>query len=60
VGRPLFWGLANGGESGVRTMLQIIREEFDRALAYVGCRNVSDINRGLVSLNSDFRTNVRV
>ena len=41
-------------------MLEIIREEFDRALAYMGCRTVSDINRGLVSLNSDFRTKVSV
>ena len=60
VGRPLFWGLANGGEEGVRTMLEIIREEFDRALSYTGCRKVSDISRGLVSLNSDFRTRVQV
>ena len=56
VGRPLFWGLANGGEDGVRTMLEIMRTEFDRAMAYCGCRTVGEINRSLVSLNSDFRT----
>ena len=58
VGRPLFWGLANGGESGVRTMLNIMRTEFDRAMAYCGCRSVSEIHRGLVSLRADFRTMV--
>ena len=58
VGRPLFWGLANGGQSGVSTMLEIMRTEFDRAMAYAGCRNVSEIHRGLVSLNSEFRTRV--
>ena len=46
VGRPLFWGLANGGQSGVSTMLEIMRTEFDRAMAYAGCRNVSEIHRG--------------
>ena len=58
VGRPLFWGLANGGQAGVEAMLEILRAEFDRAMAYSGCRNVSEIHRGLVSLNSDFRTRV--
>ena len=58
VGRPLFWGLANGGQSGVEHMLEIMRAEFDRSLAYAGCSNVSEIHRGLVSLNSDFRTRV--
>jgi len=56
VGRPLFWGLANGGQDGVESMLDIMRTEFDRAMAYCGARTVSDIHRGLVSLNSDFRT----
>ncbi len=58
VGRPLFWGLSYGGRAGVRKMLDIMRTEFDRAMAYCGCRSVSDIHRGLVSLNSDFRTRV--
>ena len=58
VGRPLFWGLANGGQAGVERMLDILRTEFDRAMAYCGCRAVADINRGLVSLGSDFRTRV--
>ena len=58
VGRPLFWGLAHGGQSGVEKMLDIMRTEFDRAMAYCGCRTVADINRGLVSLGSDFRTRV--
>ena len=38
VGRPLYWGLAYGGADGVEHMLKILQVEFDRALAYVGCR----------------------
>ena len=56
VGRPLFWGLANGGQPGVEKMLDILRVEFDRAMAYCGARTVGDIHRGLVSLDSEFRT----
>ena len=44
VGRPLFWGLAIDGEAGVRTMFEILRAEFDRAMAFCGCTSVGDIN----------------
>ena len=44
VGRPLFWGLSIGGEGGVRKMFEILRDEFDRAMAFCGCNNVADIN----------------
>lgn len=36
VGRPIVWSLAVGGEEGVRTMLEILREEFALALALSG------------------------
>ncbi len=58
VGRPLFWGLSYDGAAGVSKMLDILRTEFDRAMAYCGCSSVSEIHRGLVSLSSDFRTRV--
>ncbi|CAN8007793.1 unnamed protein product [Ixodes pacificus] len=38
VGRPALWGLAYNGETGVRKMLAILREELDRALALMGMR----------------------
>ena len=44
VGRPLFWGLSIGGEGGVRKMFEILRDEFDRAMAFCGCNNVAEIN----------------
>jgi len=50
IGRPLFWGLAVDGEAGVRTALEILRTEFDRAMAYCGRTSVSELDRSLVNL----------
>ncbi|MCH8186264.1 MAG: alpha-hydroxy-acid oxidizing protein [Chloroflexi bacterium] len=50
VGRPLFWGLAINGETGVRQMLEILRVEFDRAMAYCGRTSVAQIDASLATL----------
>jgi 4-hydroxymandelate oxidase len=49
VGRPVIWGLAAGGEAGVRRVLTLLREEFDNAMALCGCRNIGDISRDLIA-----------
>jgi 4-hydroxymandelate oxidase len=48
VGRPIAWGLAAEGEQGVENVLEILRHEFDLAMALAGCRSVSEIGRALV------------
>ncbi|CAG0929765.1 partial 4-hydroxymandelate oxidase, partial [Planctomycetaceae bacterium] len=48
LGRPLLFGLAVGGEKGARHVLEILREEFDRAMALCGCATLNDINRDLL------------
>ncbi|MEX2275884.1 MAG: alpha-hydroxy acid oxidase [Actinomycetota bacterium] len=48
VGRPAVWGLAAAGEDGVVRVLEILRDEFDNALALCGCRSVGDISRSHV------------
>jgi 4-hydroxymandelate oxidase len=48
MGRPVLWGLAAAGESGVHAALNILRQEFDNALALCGCACVNDIGRDLV------------
>jgi isopentenyl diphosphate isomerase/L-lactate dehydrogenase-like FMN-dependent dehydrogenase len=50
IGRPVFWGLAVDGEAGVRMALELLRQEFDRAMAYCGVTSVEGINRSMVSL----------
>ncbi len=50
IGRPLFWGLAVDGEGGVRMVLELLRQEFDRAMGFCGVTNVESVDRGLVAL----------
>lgn len=42
VGRPVLWGLAAQGASGVTKVLDTLREEVEEALALSGCRSVED------------------
>ena len=58
IGRPLFWGLAVDGEAGVCRVLEALRLEFDRAMAYCGRTSVAEIDRTLVSLPSHWQTRV--
>jgi 4-hydroxymandelate oxidase len=48
VGRPVLWALAVDGEAGVRHVLELLRNEFDLAMALCGCRNVAEITRDLI------------
>ena len=48
VGRPILWGLAVGGETGVKSVLELLRQEFDLATALSGCQKVGAITRDLV------------
>jgi isopentenyl diphosphate isomerase/L-lactate dehydrogenase-like FMN-dependent dehydrogenase len=45
VGRATIFSLAAGGEPGVARALQIFREEIRRAMAMIGCRTLSELNR---------------
>ena len=59
VGRPLFWGLAVNGAEGVHHMLEILREEFNRAMAYCGQSSVDDLEDRLLNIPREwgpFRT----
>jgi 4-hydroxymandelate oxidase len=49
LGRPVVWGLAVGGESGARRVLELLRAEVDLAMALCGCPSVDDISRDLVA-----------
>jgi 4-hydroxymandelate oxidase len=50
LGRPVLWGLAVAGESGVVEVFDILRDELDRSLALLGCADVADVTRDLVTL----------
>jgi len=50
VGRPILWGLAVGGEAGVKFVLEMLRQEFELAMALSGCTSLTGITRDLVRL----------
>lgn len=43
IGRPPLWGLACGGEEGVKKILTILKTEFEYALAISGLINLSSV-----------------
>ena len=43
VGRPQLWGLAIGGEAGVRHVLDIYRREIDRVMGLMGAARIADL-----------------
>ena len=49
LGRPVLWGLAVGGEAGVKRVLDIIRDELDLALALSGCPSAKHVPRDLLA-----------
>ncbi len=48
LGRPVLWGLAVGGETGVQHLLELLRDELDLAMALSGCAKLQDIDPSLV------------
>ena len=44
VGRPILWGLAVGGEEGVKRVLTILKAELDLAMALCGYSSLHQIN----------------
>jgi 4-hydroxymandelate oxidase len=49
VGRPVLHGLAVGGAQGVAHVLRLLGDEFEAAMALIGCRTLADIQRDLLA-----------
>lgn len=50
LGRPYVWGLAAGGEEGVREVIRNLRADFDLTMGLAGIASVHDIGRDNVTL----------
>ncbi len=50
IGRPLYWGLAVNGAEGVHHVLELLREEFERAMAYCGQTSVDHLEDRLLNI----------
>jgi 4-hydroxymandelate oxidase len=51
VGRPVMWGLAAGGQDGVRQVLELLRAELDHTLALCGAAGAAALTPDLVVRN---------
>jgi lactate 2-monooxygenase len=45
LGRPYVWGLAAGGEEGVREVVRNLRADFDLTMGLAGCVSIAGIGR---------------
>lgn len=45
LGRPYVWGLAVGGEEGVREVIRNLRADFDLTMGLAGCASLGEIGR---------------
>jgi 4-hydroxymandelate oxidase len=48
IGRPILWGLAAGGEEGAFRVLEMLRSEFDLAMALCGAKSVAGLDRSIL------------
>jgi 4-hydroxymandelate oxidase len=48
IGRPIHWGLAVGGEAGVRHVLELLRAELALDLMLCGLASPAEVNRSLI------------
>ncbi|KAB1222602.1 Peroxisomal (S)-2-hydroxy-acid oxidase GLO1 [Morella rubra] len=53
IGRPVLFSLAAEGEAGVRKVLQMLRDEFELAMALSGCRSLKEITRDRIMTEWD-------
>lgn len=47
VGRATLYGTAAGGQEGAAKVLGLFATQFEKSMAYVGCRNVSELDSGI-------------
>ena len=48
IGRPYLYGLAVGGEGGVRRVVEILRTELEMAMGLIGRPTISEIDRSVL------------
>jgi 4-hydroxymandelate oxidase len=48
IGRPYLWGLAVGGEAGVRRVLSLLNDELAMAMMFCGCADASQVGPEIV------------
>jgi (S)-mandelate dehydrogenase len=52
TGRATLYGIGTAGQAGAEKALSIIKTEFEKTMAYAGCRRVSELSHDVFSPNS--------
>ena len=52
TGRATLYGIGTAGQPGAEKAISIIKTEFEKTMAYVGCRRVSELSRDIFSPKS--------
>jgi isopentenyl diphosphate isomerase/L-lactate dehydrogenase-like FMN-dependent dehydrogenase len=49
IGRAAIWGLIVAGDAGARHVVEILRSELDRAMAFCGVADVKEVSQSLIA-----------
>lgn len=49
IGRPVWWGLAAGGQAGVVRVLEILTTELEETMRLCGARTLDDVDRDMLT-----------
>ncbi|XP_055590834.1 uncharacterized protein LOC129742920 [Uranotaenia lowii] len=60
LGRAILWGLAVNGQKGIEDVLEILRNEFDNAMALAGCSSLCDIGKDRVIHEEEYNASAVV
>jgi isopentenyl diphosphate isomerase/L-lactate dehydrogenase-like FMN-dependent dehydrogenase len=52
TGRATLYGISTAGQEGAEKAIRILKSEFEKTMAYVGCRRVSELSRDIFSKTS--------
>ncbi|KAM7270224.1 hypothetical protein ACFE04_029438 [Oxalis oulophora] len=53
IGRPVIFALATEGETGIKKVLDMMKDEFELTMALSGCRSLEEITRNHIMTESD-------
>lgn len=60
IGRAYAYGLVAAGQAGAAHALQILRADFERTMALLGCRAIRELNSSLVEVSASRRADAAV
>ena len=53
AGRPTLYGISTAGQAGAEKALSILKMEFEKTMAYVGCRNLAELTPDVFACAGD-------